>query len=248
MKRRAVYCTMILVSIIAIASLQGVHAATSISDSADDVKGLQVTSDYDLLEETNTYSFIDIRNVKWNYDSSDFNVSLKFQDDVNTTKILNNQVSGWTSFGLEPALNTNIVPLVQFSYNKTDNADTINLSCTVFDGDAWNHTILDCGSISGVYINWSVSIDLFANFTDDDAVLSEWTANSFSMYTFNVGDTDYIFWDSVSVESFWDELYDSLGDMEQVPGFDSYILIGVISVVSGLILALKHKKISISRT
>lgn len=213
------------------------------TDNMNDIRGLKISgpNNYEILDETSTFTFIDIININWTKDSLTYNISLEFQGNVDTAKILNEEVFGWVSFANDTDLNGFAIdtPLIT-SFTKSTAGNEINDTAIINDGDNYNFTYTGGIVIDGNFINWSLPIQLFENFSSSYADFYDWKPSVFVVYTFNQDDVDYIYWDTLSWDSFWDEIWEELDYIRDfIPGYYPFMLIG-ISMIAVVFLIRKQ--------
>jgi hypothetical protein len=225
-------------------SIQLVSAVSHQLDDSNDIRGLKITGEntYEILDETSAYTFIDIVNISWINDSLSYNISLEFQGTVDPAKIINEEVFGWVSFANDTDMNGFALdtPLIA-SFTKSSTGAEINDTVIINDGDEYNFTYTGGMVIDGHYINWSIPAQLFENFSASYAKYLDWKPSVFVIYTFSQDDVDYIYWDTLSWDSFWDTIWEELDYIKDfVPGYHTILILGIsISMIP--ILAKKLK-------
>ncbi|MBD3351655.1 MAG: hypothetical protein GF364_09235 [Candidatus Lokiarchaeota archaeon] len=216
------------------------------TDAQDDIRGLKLEEDYEILENTDSFGFIDIVNIIWMNDSVSYNISIEFKNDVNTTKILNNDVFGWISFyNITPSQYVVANNTLKILISKSSEGAFLNETAIIYDGDNYNKTYNDCALISGKYINWSLPAELFENITLDPsfAKFTDWVPEAFFVYTFESSGITYIYWDSVSYDSLWDEIWNQIDSLRTfIPGYNPLHIIIYSSITVFIFYYLVGKK------
>lgn len=210
----------------------------------NDIRGLKISgsNNYEILDVTSSFTFIDIVNIIWVNDSLTYNISLEFQGIVDSAKILSEEVFGWVSFANDTDINGFAIdtPLIA-SFTKSKAGNEINDTAIINDGDIYNFTYTGGMVIDGNFINWSLPAELFENFSSSYADFQDWKPSVFVVYTFSQDEVDYIYWDTLSWDSFWDEIWEELDSIKDfVPGYNIYLVIG-FSMITMVVLAKKYK-------
>ncbi|MHA1338529.1 MAG: hypothetical protein ACTSRZ_02885 [Promethearchaeota archaeon] len=226
-------------------SLFETRGFTNKIDSLNDIKALKLSDSYEIINISEYMGFIDIVNLKWNNDSNSLNISLEFASNVDSQKIYNGSVFGWIVFknstSLDPAQNPAILK-VSFSKNKS--ASQINGTAIIFDVNQ-TLTYINCAIIDGKYINWTIPSEFLLNSSiiNQTVNASNWYPLCFVVYIKQSGDIIYIYWDTISFTSYYDEIWDNLADIiGKIDGFSLFIIMLInITIIVVIIIRIKYK-------